>query len=51
MGFHIIVFISIFLVYGSDIPRPLLEVMEELGEYAAAQGLTKEGLDDLLKDE
>jgi hypothetical protein len=32
-------------------PRPILEVMEELGEYAAKRGLTKEKLDDLLKDE
>jgi hypothetical protein len=32
-------------------PRPILQVMEELGEYAAKQGLTKEKLDDLLKDE
>ena len=32
-------------------PRPVLEVMEELGEYAAKQGLTKEKLDELLKDE
>ena len=26
-------------------------LMEELGEYAAKRGLTKEKLDDLLKDE
>ena len=32
-------------------PKPILQVMEELGEYAAKQGLTKEKLDDLLKDE
>ena len=32
-------------------PRPVLEVMEELGEHAAKQGLTKEKLDDLLKNE
>ena len=32
-------------------PRPILKVMEELGEYAAKKGLTKEKLDDLLKDE
>ncbi|HEY4784677.1 MAG TPA: hypothetical protein VIH57_01450 [Bacteroidales bacterium] len=32
-------------------PRPILQVMEELGEYATRQGLTKEKLDDLLKDE
>ena len=32
-------------------PRPILEVMEEMGEYAAKQGLTKEKLDGLLKDE
>jgi hypothetical protein len=31
-------------------PKPILQVMEELGEYAAKQGLTKEKLDDLLKD-
>ena len=28
-------------------PKPILQVMEELGEYAAKQGLTKEKLDDL----
>lgn len=32
-------------------PKPILQVMEELGEYAAKQGLTIEKLDDLLKDE
>lgn len=32
-------------------PKPILQVMEELGEYAAKQGLTKEKLDDLLNDE
>lgn len=32
-------------------PKPILQVMEELGEYAAKEGLTKEKLDDLLKDE
>jgi hypothetical protein len=32
-------------------PKSILQVMEELGEYAAKQGLTKEKLDDLLKDE
>jgi len=32
-------------------PKPILQVMEELGEYATKQGLTKEKLDDLLKDE
>ena len=32
-------------------PQPVLEVMEKLGEYADKQGLTKEKLDDLLKDE
>lgn len=32
-------------------PKPILEVMEELGEYAVKRGLTKEKLDDLLKDE
>ena len=31
--------------------KPILQVMEELGEYAAKQGLTKEKLDDLLNDE
>jgi hypothetical protein len=29
----------------------ILQVMEELGEYAKKQGLTKDKLDDLLKDE
>jgi hypothetical protein len=32
-------------------PRPILKVMEEMGEYAARQGLTKEKLDELLADE
>ena len=32
-------------------PNPVLKVMEELGEYAAKQGLTQEKLDVLLKDE
>jgi|APHig6443717817_1056837.scaffolds.fasta_scaffold224394_2 hypothetical protein len=32
-------------------PKPILQVMEELGKYAAKQGLTKEKLDDLLKDD
>jgi hypothetical protein len=32
-------------------PKPVLQVMEELGEYAAKQGLTIEKLDNLLKDE
>jgi len=32
-------------------PRPILQVMEELGEYAAKKGLTKEKLDKLLEDE
>ena len=32
-------------------PKPILQVMEELGEYAAKQGLTKERLHDLLNDE
>jgi hypothetical protein len=32
-------------------PKPILQVMEELGEYAAKQGLTKEKLDDLLNNE
>ncbi|MCF8358100.1 MAG: hypothetical protein K9H26_05030 [Prolixibacteraceae bacterium] len=32
-------------------PKPILQVMEELGEYAAKQGLTKEKLDDLMNDE
>ena len=32
-------------------PKPVLQVMEELDEYAARKGLTKEKLDDLLKDE
>ncbi len=32
-------------------PKPVLQVMEELGEYASRQGVTKEKLDDLLKDE
>jgi hypothetical protein len=31
--------------------KPILQVMEELGEYAKKQGLTKDKLDDLLKDE
>jgi hypothetical protein len=32
-------------------PKPIIQAMEELGEYAAKKGLTKEKLDDLLKDE
>ncbi|MDF1546459.1 MAG: hypothetical protein P1P88_01465 [Bacteroidales bacterium] len=32
-------------------PRPLLQVMEEIGEYAAKQGLTQKKLDELLADE
>lgn len=32
-------------------PRQILQVMEEIGEYAAKQGLTKEKLDELLSDE
>ncbi len=32
-------------------PKPILQAMEELGEYAAKQGLTEEKLDDLLRDE
>jgi hypothetical protein len=32
-------------------PKPILQVMEEIGEYAAKQGLNKEILDDLLNDE
>lgn len=31
--------------------KPILQVMEELGQYAASQGLSKEKLDDLLKGE
>jgi hypothetical protein len=31
--------------------KPILQVMEELGEYAAKQGLTENKLDDLLKGE
>ncbi len=31
--------------------KPILKVMEELGQYAASQGLSKEKLDDLLKGE
>ncbi len=29
-------------------PRPLLEVMDDMGQYAAAQGLTPEILESLL---
>lgn len=32
-------------------PRPILQVMEEIGEYASKQGLTKNKLDELLNDE
>lgn len=32
-------------------PKPILQAMEEIGEYAAKRGLTQEKLDDLLKDE
>lgn len=32
-------------------PKPLIQVMEELGEYASKQGLTKEKLDELLETE
>ncbi|MDD4193350.1 MAG: hypothetical protein PHI28_18585 [Mangrovibacterium sp.] len=32
-------------------PKSVLQVMEELGEYGARQGLTKEKLGGLLKDE
>jgi hypothetical protein len=32
-------------------PTSIIEVMEEMGEYAAKQGLTQEKLDDLLKNE
>ena len=32
-------------------PKPILELMEEMGEYASKQGLTKDKLDDLLNDE
>lgn len=31
--------------------KPILQAMEEIGEYAAKRGLTQEKLDDLLKDE
>jgi hypothetical protein len=31
--------------------KPILQVMEELGIYAKIQGLAKEKLDDLLRDE
>ncbi len=30
-------------------PRPILQVMEDIGEYAAKQGLTEEKLNELLK--
>ena len=32
-------------------PRPILEIMAEISDYAKAQGLTPELLGDLLKDE
>jgi hypothetical protein len=32
-------------------PKPLLQVMEEIGEYAAKKGITNEKLDELLADE
>jgi len=32
-------------------PRPLKEVMDEVGRYAEAQGLTPEILESLLRDE
>jgi hypothetical protein len=32
-------------------PRPLKEVMDEIGRYAEAQGLTPEILESLLRDE
>lgn len=31
--------------------RTILEVMEDIGEYARKQGLTQEKLDELLRDE
>ena len=31
-------------------PGQILKVMEEIGEYAAKQGITKEKLDQLLSD-
>ncbi|HEX3009578.1 MAG TPA: hypothetical protein VHO90_18380 [Bacteroidales bacterium] len=32
-------------------PKPILQVMEELGEYATKQGLTEDKLRKLLSDE
>jgi hypothetical protein len=32
-------------------PRPILEVMAEVSQYAKEQGLTPQILEDLLKDE
>jgi hypothetical protein len=31
-------------------PRPILQVMEDIGVYAAKQGLTEEKLNELLKE-
>ena len=30
-------------------PQPILQVMEDIGEYAAKQGLTEDKLNELLK--